>query len=261
MKKNPFNAFLQQLLVKQGYAITVDGIAGTKTRDALKAFQRRAGLPVTGTATAATLAALRRPGAAVPMPRPRPETFQPPPAPMPEAPSDLAPPAAAAPSLQDALAAKAGAMGNAIDAGLVPRPSVDMPPGAPAGAGAPPPPAPPLGVAAGGNSPLADPAVRSYMPPDVRGPNVPDFGAAGALPAYPLNLNAPPPLVSTMSPAGQAAYARGVSSAVNDRDAQMRALQEALNAKAAAAGAAMGDPAQREALIRALMSNPTRAGY
>lgn len=241
--KNSFNTFLQQLLVQQGYSLAVDGVAGAKTRAALMAFQRRAGLPVTGTATNATLSALRRPNAAVPMPRPRPAqpgdpmpagtptgAYEPPPTPVPA--------------------------GTPL-AGYEPRPAPAAPPAADMQSPMP----MSAGIAEGGNSPLADPAVRSYMPTDVRGPNVPDFGAAGPMPAYPPNLAAPPPLVSTMSPGGQAAWERGRADLVNERDANMRALQSALNAKAAAAGQAMGDPeAQRAALIRALQ-NPVRAGF
>src|SRR4051794_16179968 len=50
---------LQRLLARDGYTVTVDGRYGPGTRKAVRAFQRTAGLPVTGAADDATLAALR----------------------------------------------------------------------------------------------------------------------------------------------------------------------------------------------------------
>ncbi|NNE80602.1 MAG: lytic murein transglycosylase [Silicimonas sp.] len=51
---------IQRGLDARGYDIgTIDGVIGTKTKTAISDFQRRRGLPVTGTATAEVLAALR----------------------------------------------------------------------------------------------------------------------------------------------------------------------------------------------------------
>lgn len=50
---------VQRGLVARGYDVgNIDGVIGTKSREALSDFQRVQGLPVTGTATAATLALL-----------------------------------------------------------------------------------------------------------------------------------------------------------------------------------------------------------
>ena len=49
---------LQRLLLRDGFPVTVDGQYGPGTRKAVRAFQRGAGLPVTGTADDATQAAL-----------------------------------------------------------------------------------------------------------------------------------------------------------------------------------------------------------
>ncbi len=51
---------IQRGLVSRGYDIgTIDGVIGTKSKAAISDFQRRQGLPVTGTATRNVLAALR----------------------------------------------------------------------------------------------------------------------------------------------------------------------------------------------------------
>lgn len=64
-----FVRLTQRLLADKGlYTGKIDGIAGTNTRAAITAFQKAAGLPVTGTVTADTLDALKSP----PLPRPRP---------------------------------------------------------------------------------------------------------------------------------------------------------------------------------------------
>jgi hypothetical protein len=52
---------LQTLLLKRGYAIgDIDGVIGKKTREAIREIERAAGLPLTGRATEAVLAVLRR---------------------------------------------------------------------------------------------------------------------------------------------------------------------------------------------------------
>ena len=52
---------LQRLLAKAGYDVgEPDGAIGPKTREAIADFQRKAGLPVNGRASAKVLAALRR---------------------------------------------------------------------------------------------------------------------------------------------------------------------------------------------------------
>ena len=64
-----FVKLAQRLLQQKGlYTGKIDGIAGTDTRAAINAFQKAAGMPVTGTMTADTLDALKAP----PLPRPRP---------------------------------------------------------------------------------------------------------------------------------------------------------------------------------------------
>ena len=50
---------LQQALKDRGYQVTVDGIYGTQTKEAVKQFQRDNGLVVDGIAGAKTLAALK----------------------------------------------------------------------------------------------------------------------------------------------------------------------------------------------------------
>ncbi len=54
----PTTAEVQHALNRQGADLTVDGKTGPKTRAALRAFQREAGLPITGLADKETLAAL-----------------------------------------------------------------------------------------------------------------------------------------------------------------------------------------------------------
>ena len=54
----------QQALVNQGFSISVDGVSGPQTRNALRQFQARQGLPETGTLDNATMEALRSGGAA-----------------------------------------------------------------------------------------------------------------------------------------------------------------------------------------------------
>jgi hypothetical protein len=54
----PTTAEIQQALNNHGANLTVDGITGPNTRAALSAFQRDAGLPITGRADEETLAAL-----------------------------------------------------------------------------------------------------------------------------------------------------------------------------------------------------------
>lgn len=54
---------LQKLLKDLGYSVGVDGIYGTRTRDAVKAFQRNNGLTVDGIAGARTLRKLSSPSA------------------------------------------------------------------------------------------------------------------------------------------------------------------------------------------------------
>lgn len=49
---------VQNALVAKGYAVKADGIWGRKTRDAVKDFQKKSGLPVTGHPDAKTLEAL-----------------------------------------------------------------------------------------------------------------------------------------------------------------------------------------------------------
>lgn len=65
-----FLQFLQQGLGRHGYGVAVSGTDSEDMRAALRAFQRRNGLKVTGTATEATVSALRK--APVPMPKARP---------------------------------------------------------------------------------------------------------------------------------------------------------------------------------------------
>lgn len=50
----------QALLVKAGYPLTIDGIAGQATFDAIKAFQKASGLVVDGIAGQATMTALSK---------------------------------------------------------------------------------------------------------------------------------------------------------------------------------------------------------
>lgn len=71
-KTTAFGRFLQQRLNAHGYKLQMDGIAGERTRDALRAFQRRKGLKVTGTATQETVDALRAAASPPPVPQPRP---------------------------------------------------------------------------------------------------------------------------------------------------------------------------------------------
>lgn len=54
----PDTAQVQAALNRHGFMLDVDGITGPRTRAALREFQHRMGLPVTGVADAATLAAL-----------------------------------------------------------------------------------------------------------------------------------------------------------------------------------------------------------
>lgn len=54
-----FTEWLQSRLVAHGYAIEVDGAIGAETIGALRAFQRKAKIPETGNADAATVKALR----------------------------------------------------------------------------------------------------------------------------------------------------------------------------------------------------------
>ncbi len=49
---------LQDALAREGFPLKVDGVLGPATREAIKAFQARHKLPVTGTADPATLARL-----------------------------------------------------------------------------------------------------------------------------------------------------------------------------------------------------------
>lgn len=85
-----FVKYVQQLLASRGYQIAVDGVSGPQTEAALRDFEQKNGLQVTGMATPAALQALTAPpkpagspfqgqpgdvlnaSATVPMPRPRP---------------------------------------------------------------------------------------------------------------------------------------------------------------------------------------------
>ncbi len=49
----------QKMLSEAGFAIAIDGIYGPETTRVVKAFQERAGLPVSGQPDAATVEALR----------------------------------------------------------------------------------------------------------------------------------------------------------------------------------------------------------
>lgn len=55
-----FIRWLQQKLNEQGFNLRVDGIAGKNTREAIRAFQERSGIPVNSMATQATVEALRK---------------------------------------------------------------------------------------------------------------------------------------------------------------------------------------------------------
>ena len=67
-----FIRWMQRQLNAHGFNLKVDGIAGPRTRAAMRAFQERMGIDATGTATEDTVAALRQPQAPPPMPRMRP---------------------------------------------------------------------------------------------------------------------------------------------------------------------------------------------
>lgn len=56
----PFNEWLQSRLTAHGFAVVVDGVIGPLTTSALKAFQKRHHLMVSGLATEQTIKALRR---------------------------------------------------------------------------------------------------------------------------------------------------------------------------------------------------------
>src|SRR4051812_13634853 len=107
---------LQRLLVRDGYTVTVDGQYGPGTRKAVRAFQRSAGLRVTGTTDDVTLTALRNQtgGAQAPAPGTTPPPAGQTPAPTADATiddnNDAVAPAGAPQAVLDAIAG-----GNAID--------------------------------------------------------------------------------------------------------------------------------------------------
>jgi peptidoglycan hydrolase-like protein with peptidoglycan-binding domain len=230
----------QALAAKRLYRGAADGIVGPRTRAAIAAYERSAGLPVTGIATADLLALLRPPAKQLAAAKPVPV------APRPSAAIPAAPPAAGA-ALQSAVAAAA----PSPPALRAPPAAPPLAPGRQALEAIAAPPTPEASDPAADATPDAAPtiaarqAIEPAAPPPAAEPAAPVAEAAPDptpaidVPASPADAGASPPPVAPARPAAPApavAAAPVVDAppqptpdpAIGDRQ-RYRSVQNALN--------------------------------